>query len=177
MKKYNYMQLKNERYFLPEWSFKSHYEAISSADLTNGLHYSGLHLDLQQREVTFFPFYGVCLPGCAYVLACMHMWGVCVCMCMCMITLFWGNRVWPEHQFTSKAMFLVLKLPYPLIVALMLHFASWETGEWPQNSSHSSCPHLFAAMGFTLALSTHSPFVATKLLGLSSGCLPRSCTG
>lgn len=115
----------------PTEAFISHYESISSADLTNGLHYSGLRLNLQWREVTFLHFYGVCVHVCVRVY--MH------------VRVHCSTREWPDNHFTSKAMFLVWKLLYYSgHVACDVHVGAGQVGRegWLQNSLHLRSPHL-----------------------------------
>lgn len=158
MKKYNYMQLKNEQYFLPEWSFESHYESISSADLTNGLHYSGLHLNLQQREVSFPHF--------------------------CVVRVYTHARFHSSLQPQRVARESLYIWGHVLSVELAIFFhsrgswyftlesTSWRTEGWPQNSNSASPPPL-CSCGQSV-----SPFAPTaadeamtvmKLFGLCYG--------
>lgn len=104
---------------------------------------------------------------------------LCVCVCsvcaymhvQCMITLLCGTIEWPEHQFTFKAMFLLLKWSHPSShVVLMLHFASWKTGNGLRILLTHPVPTSLLLLVVLQSLSAHSPDVAMKLSGLSSGC-------
>lgn len=158
MKKYNYMQLKNEQYFLPEWSFKSHYESISSADLTNGLHYPRLHLNLQPREGASLHFYVGYV--CGYARA--H-------MSICTFTVVFYE--WPDVHatFHGNALGTELVLFTSTLWLWMVHFQSLV----PTTTLACLCSYKVVTL-LVSAKYTEEAIIVTELFGFWPLHLPQS---